>query len=292
MTAVTVVMPAHDEEAVIADAVRAVRSVPASDLALVVVANGCRDRTADVARAAAEDVQIVEIPEASKVRALNAGTANVRAYPVAFVDADVVVTGETLVELARRLTATGNAHVAAPRMEVLPSPSWWVRQHYRVWALTDYRSSGHIGSGVYMLSAAGQARLGVFPDLIADDLYVQRLFAPAERLTPADLSFTVRAPATLRSLIARNSRIAAGNRQLAARHPELASAPAGIGARALIRRVLPRPGLWAGFAVYALVYTTAHRRARRILRAGSGIAWTRDESTRNRSSGLTSGGPR
>ena len=165
-------------------------------------------------------------------------------------------------------------------MRVLPSESWAVRQYYRVWALTDYRSAGHIGSGVYMLTAAGRTRIGEFPDVVADDLFVQRMFDDHERLTPQDLWFDVRAPGSLRALIHRNARIAAGNRQLSARFPHLAPPPASSGARSLVGRVWRRPSLWLGFAIYCVVYSTAHRRARAMGRRSDTIQWNRDETTR------------
>jgi hypothetical protein len=197
------------------------------------------------------------------------------------VDADVTVSGVDLVALAEGLHESG-ALVAAPTMRVRPSPSWWVRQYYRVWELTGYRSEGHIGSGVYMLSRRGRERFGDFPAVIADDLFVQRLFAPSERFTPGDLFFCVDAPRSLGALVRRNTRIAAGNRQLAQEYPDLAPAGAAVGARTLVRRVWRRPSLWVGFAVYASVYLTTHRRAAALLAQQREIAWNRDTTTRER----------
>lgn len=276
MTNVTVVVPAHDESSLLPAMLGRLKDV--SDIRVIVVANGCRDDTAAQARNAG--TAVIEVPEASKIRALNAGIDAVESYPVAFVDADVVVTGSSLTQLADRLDGDPGVHVASPRMRVAPSTSWIVRQYYRVWALTDYRSAGHIGSGVYMLDAEGFARLGRFPDIVADDLYVQRLFPPAERLTPDDLFFEVRAPGTLRALIRRNTRIAAGNRQLAERYPHLAAPGASAGAASLAKRVWRRPTLWAGFAVYTAVYLTVQLRARRTLARRGQIGWNRDETTR------------
>jgi glycosyltransferase involved in cell wall biosynthesis len=282
MTEMTVVMPAHDEEGLIRRALLALGDVPAGRIDVFVVANGCRDATVTRAREVG-GVTVIEIPEASKIAALNAGNEAACVSPVAFVDADVVVRGADLLELARRLDADGDAHVASPRMRVRPSPSWAVRQYYRVWALTDYRSAGHIGSGVYMLTAEGRARIGEFPDVVADDLFVQRMFDEDERLTPDDLWFEVEAPASLRALVHRNSRIAAGNRQLSDRFPDLAPPGAPSGARTLAKRAGRRPSLWVGFAIYAVVYTTAHRRARAMARRSGNIAWHRDETTRTTS---------
>lgn len=280
MTTVTVVIPAHDEESVIATAISALLDAPDHDLELIVVANGCRDRTAQRASEASERVRVLVVDRASKIAALNAGSDAASQAPVAFVDADVVVSGRDLHALAERLEASDSALVASPAICVLASRSWWVRQYYRVWELTDYRSSGHIGSGVYMLSAEGRARFDRFPEVIADDLFVQRLFDPTERLTPSDLRFTVRAPGTLAALVKRNTRIAAGNLQLASVRPDLASSSNGGGVRSLVRRVARRPGTWLGFVVYVAVYTTARRRARALLRGEKDVAWNRDETTR------------
>jgi glycosyltransferase involved in cell wall biosynthesis len=275
MTDLTVVIPAHNEEAVISGAVEPLAGALIDTL---VVANGCTDRTADRARAGG--ARVMETADASKIHALNVGLDMVSVFPVAFVDADVTVSPVDLRSLAARLEADPLADVASPKMHVLPSTSWWVRQYYRAWELTDYRSVGHIGSGVYLLSAAGVARLGRFPDVIADDLFVQRLFAPHERLTPTDLIFSVHAPGSISALLSRNTRIAAGNLQLARGYPELAPPTGGAGAKSLVKRIILRPSRWVGFAVYSIIYLRVHRRARALLRAQKPVEWSRDESTR------------
>ena len=278
MKRLTVVVPAHNEEALIATTLR--RLLDAADaLEVIVVANGCTDRTAQRAREVGGPIRVLEIAEASKIAALNAAHDLIRIYPVVYVDADVSVTGTDLLSLADGLHAQ-NALVAAPKMTVLPSSSWWVRQHYAVWELTDYRATGHIGSGIYMLSSDGRARFSDFPPVIADDLFVQRLFAPRERYTPDDVFFSVASPGSLSALVKRNTRIAAGNQQLALHYPEMAPPVARIGARTLARRVWRRPELWLGFAGYTAVHTITRRRAARLLSAQHAIAWNRDESSR------------
>lgn len=278
MTVLSVVVPAHDEEALIAGAVRAIAS---AEIDLIVVANGCTDATAERAREAGVPLRVIELSDASKIGALNAGSAAARVSPIAFVDADVTVAGADLVTLARRLAEHPEAEVAAPTMRVLPSNSWWVRQYYRIWALTEYRTRGHIGSGIYMLTRRGRERVAQLPDIIADDLFVQQHFAPGERLTPTDLEFSVRAPGTLVSLVRRNTRIAAGNQQLAQMYPELKPAPTSTGARVILRAVWWRPALWPGFLVYAWVYAAAHRGARRLRQQGLRVDWGRDDTTRS-----------
>lgn len=278
MTVLSVVMPAHDEEALIE---RTVRAIASDGIDLIVVANGCTDATAERARDAGVQLRVIEVSEASKIHALNAGNAVARFAPVAFVDADVTVSGTDLITLARRLKAHPKAEVAAPTMRVMPSKSWRVRQYYKIWALTEYRNKGHIGSGIYMLTDEGRRRIAELPDIIADDLFVQQHFALDERLTPEDLTFSVDAPGTLASLVKRNTRIAAGNQQFAQLYPELAPPLTGAGAKAILKVVWRRPALWIGFAMYTFVYSAAHRGARRLRKRRSHIDWSRDHTTRS-----------
>lgn len=278
VSVLSVVMPAHDEETLIEGAVR---SVSADGIDLIVVANGCTDATAERARGAGVTLRVIELSEPSKVRALNAGSAAAHVSPVAFVDADVTVSGADLLTLARRLAAHPHAEVGAPTMRVIASTSWWVRQYYKIWALTEYRTSGHIGSGIYILTQRGRERVGEFPDIIADDLFVQQHFAPDERLTPKDLTFSVRAPGTLASLVKRNTRIAAGNQQFAHLYPGLAPAPTGAGARVILGIVWRRPALWPACVVYVYVYGAAHRGASRLRRRHLHVDWSRDNTTRS-----------
>src|SRR5438105_4681173 len=63
---VSVVVPAHDEAAVIGRCLRALtEGSDPGEVEVVVVCNGCRDDTAASARAAWADVVVAEVPEAS-----------------------------------------------------------------------------------------------------------------------------------------------------------------------------------------------------------------------------------
>jgi len=80
--AISVVVPVHNEGPRLA---RNLQRMLAGDagrrIDLVVVANGCTDDSADIARAASPRVRVIEIPEASKIAALNAGDAVAEVYP-------------------------------------------------------------------------------------------------------------------------------------------------------------------------------------------------------------------
>ncbi|MEZ3159176.1 glycosyltransferase [Microbacterium sp. BWT-B31] len=276
----SVVIPAHDEAAVIDRLLSGLAHDPRADtLEIVVVANGCRDDTA--ARAAAHrGVRVVEIDRASKIAALNAADAEAVAFPRVYLDADVTIDVDTILALADELDRDG-IEVASPRLVVDTShASWAVRQHYRVWELSDYRATGHIGSGVYALSARGRARFDDWPEVIADDRFVQQLFAPAERGTLREHSFTVRSPARFASHLRRSTRIARGNRELAATVAPQTPGPDGASRGRLVRRVAARPRLWVPFAVYCVSWTLPNVIAARTIARGDAPAWNRDETSR------------
>jgi Glycosyl transferase family 2 len=275
----SVIIPAHDEAAVIGDRLRALAtSLPAGAVELIVVANGCSDDTAAVARGV-PGVRVVELSQASKTAALDAGDRTATLFPRIYLDADIRIPGSALLRLAAALTAD-RALVGSPRVVFdLSGCSWPVRSFFAVFQRLPYTRRGLTGLGVYGLSELGRQRFGSFPDVVADDLYVQRLFAPEERITVDD-TFEVVAPRTLSALLAVRTRVARGNGELAGRGAELGVAPgatAGGTARALCREVLRHPRLLVPAAVYVAVTAAARRRARRAL---PGAVWERDDSTR------------
>lgn len=289
---ISVVIPAHDEARVLRRTLAALAAAARTETAhVVVVANGCSDDTAEVARAAG--AQVVELGQASKAAALRAGDEVASVFPRVYLDADILLTPGTLDALAQRLRA-GDVLVASPRIRFdLEGSSWPVRAFYRAYAELPYVRSGLVGLGVYALSEQGRRRFERFPDLTSDDLFVQRSFTEAERGT-SDGEFVVAAPRDLRNLVAVRTRTAAGN-------AELSGVETGAGGRAeaetsgdgttggtsfarttsetvsaLVRAAAARPVLVPSFAVYAAV-TVASRIAARRRRA---TAWQRDASTR------------
>lgn len=283
MTArMSVVIPAHDEAAVIGRLLDAlVSDSRAAELEIVVVANGCSDATVPVAREYEPAVRVVEIAEASKTAALDAGDTEATAFPRAYVDADVTVDVSTLLALADALEESGGPLVASPPLEVDTSgASWLVRQHYRVWELTDYRRSGHIGSGIYALSATGRARFGRWPRVIADDRFVQQLFRPDERRTIDDGSFSVRSSRTMSAHLRRTTRIARGNLELPSESEAVPDRSPERRAANLVGRVIRRPGLWPAFAVYSVTSSVPKLRARRLIADRREAEWARDDTTR------------
>ena len=278
----SVVIPAHDEATVIGRLLDALTDDPRADeLELVVVANGCTDETASVAASYGGSVTVVVIDQASKIAALEAGDQAATVFPRAYVDADVVLDVAALLALADELERPGGPLVASPRLEVdTGGASWAVRQHYRIWELTEYRRTGHIGSGVYTLSADGRRRFGRWPRVIADDRFVQQLFLPVQRRTLDEHGFTVRSARTLAAHLRRSTRIARGNLELPGGLQHASAVPTGARTASLVRRVAARPELWAAFAVYAVTSTLPKVTARRQIAERREPLWARDDTTR------------
>jgi glycosyltransferase involved in cell wall biosynthesis len=280
----SVVIPAHNEAAVIGRLLTALRDGidgrgGVGQVEVIVACNGCTDDTAAVARD--HGARVIETPVASKIAALNAADAAATAFPRLYVDADVTLTGQAVVDLARALASPTGPLCAAPPMAVeLGGRPWAVRGFYDVWCRIPYLRDTHVGSGVFGLSEAGRRRFDEFPEVIGDDLFVRNLFGRAERrVVPTD-PFVIQAPRTLQALVRRRVRIHAGNIEQASR-PELAALP---GARERSspwwRAVVSRPWLAPQAVPYAAVNALAKLRARRLMRSSAEIGWGRDETTR------------
>lgn len=288
----SVVVPAHNEAAVLGRCLDALQTgVEPGQLEIVVACNGCTDRTAAVARD--RGVTVVEIDVASKVAALVAGDAAATAFPRCYVDADVVVTGAAVVQVAQVL-AGGDIHCAAPPVRVeLTGCAWPIRAYHTIWLRDPYMSDRTVGSGFYAVSRWGRQQIDRFPELMrllvnarhqppADDLFVRNLFHRAQRRAGPGEPFLIRAPRSLRVLLRRRIRMYRANRELAV-HPDYRTLP---GVREGVRRgwvprvIASEPWLVPGLLVYAAIELTAVVAARWQAHRTRPVAWGRDHTTR------------
>jgi cellulose synthase/poly-beta-1,6-N-acetylglucosamine synthase-like glycosyltransferase len=97
---VSLIIPAYDEQEVIAAKVANTRALdyPQDHLQIVVASDGSTDATADRARAAGADL-VLELPPGGKVAALNAGAAQATGEILAFSDANSVWAPDALRQL-------------------------------------------------------------------------------------------------------------------------------------------------------------------------------------------------
>jgi hypothetical protein len=217
----SVVVPAHNEADRIAGTLRALlASAEPGEFEVVVVCNGSTDATATCARSIA-GVQVIEIPQTSKIEALREGDRRARAFPRIYLDADVRLSTATARGLAELLTK-GDALVAGvPGRYDLDGAPLSVKLFLEFRQRMPVFAEGIIGAGVFALSERGRSRFGTWPDVLGDDQFVLRLFSPTERASLSGHHTIVRPPADLAAVISRGVRVRRGNAQLSAGGPEL-----------------------------------------------------------------------
>lgn len=185
----SIIIPANNEEALLGACLEFLLASesPACCVEIVVVANGCNDNTAEVARsfsdrAAARGwrMQVLELATGGKIRALNAGDAAARLPWRVYLDADVTVSPALLNQLCRALDGP-KARYASGHLRIT-AKSWVSKAYAATYRQVPFIARGVPGCGLFAVNAAGRARWGQFPDIISDDTYVRLLFSPKERV--------------------------------------------------------------------------------------------------------------
>ena len=223
----TIIIPCWNDGSVLADCLESIlrqRLRARGEVEIVVVLNGCTDRSREVAerhapaaRAAGFHFSILELDRPSKPAALNAGDAIARGAVRAYLDADVVLGPDLLARLVAVLEtdepryATGTLVVAPPRSRVTAAYGGF-------WNALVSREVN--GIGLYAVNAAGRARWGLFPAMHSDDKFVRLSFLPRERVrVPSRYLWPL--PEGWRRLVLVRLRWTEGNLELKRRFPEM-----------------------------------------------------------------------
>jgi glycosyltransferase involved in cell wall biosynthesis len=273
----TVIIPAHNEEAVIERTLTVLlRDAAIKEFEVIVVCNGCQDSTAEIVRSSFSEITVIELEKASKTAAINAGLKKVRGQSVLLLDADIEL-DTTSARLLFRAVKEPGIEAAIGHMAIdTNGADALVRAFYRVWLHHPYLLHGKFAAAI-ALSREGLRRVGMLREVIADDTYLRRLI-PANRVKLlASVSFRVRVPRTLKALIQVRSRSYKGNRQLARQMASTQETYTGE-ALGLIRRIAGRPSLWLSAFVYFAVTLAARYRSHQE----HGVRWERDLTTRSR----------
>ncbi len=280
---ISLVIPAHNEEAVIGRCLSALLDdAEPGELEVIVACNGCSDRTAERARAFGPPVQVIELAEASKTAALNAADTCATAFPRLYIDADVVLPLAGVRKVAEALRQDG-ALLASPVVKThTGASSAAVRAFYDIWLRLPYNQV-MVGTGVYALSERGRARFGEFPPVISDDGFVRSRFTPDERIAVPGAVVQVVAPRTLGDLIRVKTRSQLGIYQLA-RSNDISQRRRVTDKKHPMRilRSLPwRPSLPWKLLVYCTTNVVVRFRAHRRVRVGTAGHWDRDHAARD-----------
>ena len=276
----SVIIPACNEESVIVRTLTPLSSAATLGIVeVVVVCNGCTDRTAAMARSV-EGITVVEIDQASKIAALNAGDRHATLWPRMYLDADIGVSAQTVLGVLDRLTV-GDVLAARPvaRMNA-DGASILVRSYYRARARLPQLHSSLWGGGCYAVNSVGHQRFDHFPSVVGDDLFVDSSFASDEKLIVAVDPVVVRTPRRPRDLHAVLRRTYRGNAQLLSLADRPGSeAAAGATTRGTVGQLI-RSVRGPGSAFDAVVYAGFAVWGRVAQRPTGPPQWERDNSSR------------
>jgi hypothetical protein len=272
----SVVIPAHNEARGLAsNLAHLLAGLPDGALDVVVVCNGCTDDTAVVARSV-PGVRVLEIPDASKSRAVETGNRATAVFPRLHLDADVSMTGADVVRLVDALREDGVHAVAPERVVASAGSSWLVRAYYRVWQALPQVRDGLFGRGAFALSEVGQARVDALPSFMSDDLAVSEAFAADTRRIVTGARVTVRPPRTVHDLVRRRTRVVTGNAQ----YDGSGASRTSTSLASLVVLGLRHPSVGLCLPVFLGVTLRARWVARNAVRAADFTTWLRDESSR------------
>ncbi len=282
----TVIIPAHNEETVINRCIRKIlEGAPEPRrVHIIVAANGCSDRTVEIARAAAPEVTVIDLPVGSKTAAINAANRLCDHSARIYLDADVECDYTTLAALAEALRAPG-VMTAAPAIRMdLTRCNGLMRAYYRAWLRQPYARAGKGGAGCYGLSAEALAIVGEFPPIIGDDIWIHTRFPDdAKRHVIKDSAGSpvfslVHPPRTAREQIKVEARRQNGNGEVRRLYPSpyFANANQGGGFAAALRSGARPLDLMVFFAIKLVARALAHWNRQ----SGQGKTWARDLSTR------------
>lgn len=277
MTRATILIPAHNEEAVIARTLWYLsRGLSLGAYRLIVIANGCSDATAARARAILPQSHVIETETPGKCHALNLGYAAAdKTQPIICLDADLDVTSDSLAKLLKPLQ-DGVAHAVCGKMDVDTSEaSATVRAFYQGWRANPYFNRGKFG-GVFALSSEGAERVFPLPEITADDEYIRRSFSGADVAFVPGCSFVARSPRTIADLIRVRRRSLRGARQVA----EMGlTSPERGSAFTMVRRAFSAPSEALSIACFMLIMSWV-RLSLMLENKSSTPRWERDMSSR------------
>lgn len=266
----SVVIAAHNEGRNIGRCLDALLAgQPEGSIEVVVAANGCSDDT--VAVATRPGVVVLDLPEAGKAAALNEAEGQVVSFPRVYLDADCLLTSADLARLTAAVDSEGDAdnpHLAATARRVVDTAGrpFVVRHYYRMLAWHPAFRNSLFGRGVVVLSERGRVRFADFPSVLADDFFLDSLFAASEKRVVSDVVSVVGAPSTAGVLVLRLARVRRGNREVRGRHDTASGARRVEGWRWLVDAVRTAPTFAPSAAVYAAVtaYAIAASRLARV----------------------------
>lgn len=285
-TAFTLIIPAHNEAAVIRRCLESVLDgAPGPEvMQIIVAANGCTDDTVAIARQVAPSAVVLDLPVGSKTAAMNAANREAAHFPRIYLDADVQCSYGALAATAAALREPG-VMAAAPALQMdLSRSSALVKSYYRVWLTQPYVKRALVGSGCFGLSQAGYEAIGDFPPIVGDDIWVHSRFAESERRSVREDSegrpvhFLVSPPRRVNDQIRVETRRRLGNEQLLRNYPSVHYAGSNRPGD-LSDALRDGASVW-DVAIYLAIKMIVRLRVKQARRKQQDIVWERDLAAR------------
>lgn len=269
---VRVVVPLHDGASTIAALVDDLAVQRGVTISLAVVANGCSDDSAAVARRALDahpgsfsSASVLDVDRAGRTGALLAGEALVGVQgPLVVCDQDVRVPPAALAVMHAALHPAGAADLVTPLLRMPGGLAGLPLRYWRTWARLPYVDWAPVSVGLYAVSEQGRAAIGPWPAAAPDDKHARGAIGAERCARLGDTWYTVDLPASVRAVVVARAGYVRANRRLRHASPAVAAATGPRHAGTL--RALAG-GSWLDAAVFLTLYGTgvlldAARRAR------------------------------
>lgn len=140
LPSVSVIIPAHDEATTLPACLQSVlRQDYAGAIRVIVVDNGSRDGTADVAgqwvsrfAAAGHEMLVLQLERGNKCAALNEADSQAVGSCRIYLDADTEISANCVSRVAAALADGCGVGICCPRIQIAPARSWVTRRYGRV----------------------------------------------------------------------------------------------------------------------------------------------------------------
>lgn len=220
-----IVIPVYNGAHCLGGTLAALATQTRPGMAVAVIVNGSTDASAEIARQGlalvartGADTTMLELPRASRAKALDAGDAAIGDRHRLYIDQDAVVSHNALADILVALQ--GGAGFVGARAEWRGGTPL-VRAAMAAWNALPYVQRSPATAGTYAVSAAGRRRWSSWPEAIPDDKFARLHFRPAERRRLPDVVYGVEAPTDFSGLVAARRRYRRFNAALRTAYPEL-----------------------------------------------------------------------
>lgn len=256
---VRVLVPLHDGASTIAALLADLAEQVDVTVDLAVVANGCRDDSAAVARGAVDALGgmwrtavVLELDAPGRTGALVAGESALAGDgPLVVCDQDVRVPPDALRVLVAALHPIGAAHLVTPALDLPDGLGGLALRYWRTWSRLPYVVDAPVSVGLYALSQEGRRRTGAWPERAPDDKHARGAVGARDCMRVTGTHYSVDLPATPRAIVVSRAGYLRANRRLRRSSPRVA-ADSGARGTGLVGALVG--GSWVDAAAFVALY--------------------------------------